>query len=146
MTERHERHAVYSVGSSGLSHGALATFVRTTGASLADIRLRPTGGRAQWHKSDLERTFGRKYQWVPELADVNDFPGGAPILKDPDAGFELLRMLLQTGPVVVLCVEAAPESCHRRIVTNALAEEGYPVHHLDARLEVLPPEMQPSLL
>jgi uncharacterized protein (DUF488 family) len=43
-----------------------------------------------------------------------------------------LTTLAVIGPVAILCTEADPAQCHRRLIADALTVLGLPVWHLDA--------------
>jgi uncharacterized protein (DUF488 family) len=44
-------------------------------------------------------------------------------------GLEKLEALAEEGPVMLVCAEAEPDRCHRRILAAAMEERGWPVAH-----------------
>jgi uncharacterized protein (DUF488 family) len=108
---------------------------------MIDIRLRPDGQLSAFaRKEDLpyflrELANGCDYVHLPELAPTND------ILKDYRSGgdwsryveqFERLmeergipdklnRALFESADCCLLCSEATPEQCHRRLVAERIA-------------------------
>lgn len=118
---------------------------------LVDTRLHPEGQLSGFAKKldlpfFLQRLAGCAYVHLPQLAPTED------ILKDyrqdkrweryverferlmderriPD---DLDRGMFQAGPVCLLCSEATPERCHRRLVAERIAStwSGTVVQHL----------------
>ena len=109
---------------------------------LLDIRLNPYGQLSGFSKKDdlayfLDRLSGIEYHHLPQLAPTED------ILKTYRANknwteyvqrFETLmderqipdaldRSLFESGPACLLCSEATPKQCHRRLIADRLAAD-----------------------
>jgi uncharacterized protein (DUF488 family) len=109
--------------------------------ALVDIRLRPGGQLAGFAKQEdlpyfLERLAdGCRYRHMPELAPTkvildgyradHDWPGYAAkfeaLLDERDIPNSLDRTFFEQSDCCLLCSEAAPEKCHRRLVAERLA-------------------------
>ena len=109
-------------------------------ARVLDIRLRPLGQLSGFSKKEdlayfLDRLSGIGYHHLPELAPtevilktyradknwdeyVRRFERLMDDRRIPD---EIDRTLFESGPVCLLCSEAGPERCHRRLVAERLA-------------------------
>jgi uncharacterized protein (DUF488 family) len=108
---------------------------------LIDIRLRPAGQLAGFAKQEdlpyfLERLAdGCQYLHLPELAPTkeildgyrtdHDWPGYAAsfeaLLDERDIPHIVDRSLFEKYDCCLLCSEATPEKCHRRLVAERLA-------------------------
>jgi uncharacterized protein (DUF488 family) len=107
---------------------------------LLDIRLNPYGQLSGFSKKDdlaffLDRLSGIEYHHLPELAPTDEILKGFRANKDWNVyvhGFEALmderqipgaldRSLFEGGPACLLCSEATPKQCHRRLVAERLA-------------------------
>ena len=134
---------LYTIGFTQKSAEEFFELLRVNGVKkLVDIRVNPHGQLAGFAKqADLPYFLrvlagGCGYQHLPELAPTKQ------ILKDYRAGdgdwarytvrFEQLmdergiphtlnRADFEAGPVCLLCSEATPEQCHRRLVAERLA-------------------------
>lgn len=108
---------------------------------LVDIRLRPDGQLAGFaKKNDLvyflqELANGCQYIHMPELAPTSEILDEYradkdwekyllrfhQLLDDRQIPEALIRVDFETTPSVLLCSEASPEHCHRRLVAERLA-------------------------
>jgi len=129
---------LYTIGYKGKS---LATFINTLRAAhvdaVIDIRLRNTSHLAGYTKRDdlaflLREGFGMAYEHHPDLAPTPEIREA--YREDGDWGayearFLPLLEMRDTGPVgrdilaryttpCLLCAEAKPEHCHRRLVAE----------------------------
>ncbi len=110
--------------------------------TLLDIRLNPSGQLSGFSKKDdlsyfLERLSGIGYHHLTELAPTDDILRGYRKDKNWDVyvnRFERLmdtrsiptsldRTLFEVGPACLLCSEATPDRCHRRLVAERLARD-----------------------
>jgi uncharacterized protein (DUF488 family) len=109
-------------------------------ARVIDIRLRPGGQLSGFAKSGdlawfLERLNGCAYTHLPELAPTADILNSYRKDHDWDAYVVRFEQLMDardipasldlaafaTQPSCLLCSEATPERCHRRLVAERLA-------------------------
>ena len=119
---------------------------------LVDIRVNPSGQLAGFaRKEDLpyflkELAGGCEYVYLPELAPTREMMHSFREVGDWDhyvSQFEALmderhipavldRALFEEGPACLLCSEAKPDHCHRRLVAERLthAWKGLAIVHL----------------
>lgn len=82
---------------------------------------------------------------------VEAFRGFADHMETPDFGAALERLMRRAAetPTAILCAEAVPWRCHRRLISDALVARGVDVlhilgpgraepHELDAKARILP--------
>ena len=109
---------------------------------LLDIRLNPYGQLSGFSKKDdldyfLDRLSGIEYHHLAELAPTEEILKGYRADKNWNAyvqRFEALmderqipgaldRALFENGPACLLCSEATPKQCHRRLVAERIAAD-----------------------
>ena len=122
------RPTVYSIGYTGYPIATFQAFVDSHDLRVVDVRHRPFSRNAAYNRNALIARLGARYVHVPALGNLN-FRGGPIALVDETAGLEQVRALLSTDPIALICVCADPQSCHRTVVTDRLAAEGYPIVH-----------------
>ncbi len=107
---------------------------------LVDIRLNPYGQLSGFSKKNdlayfLDRLSGIEYHHLPELTPTEEILKGYRSNKDWSAyvqHFEALmdkrqipgaldRSLFEHGPACLLCSEATPKQCHRRLVAERIS-------------------------
>jgi uncharacterized protein (DUF488 family) len=134
---------VYTIGFTQKSAQQFFELLEQNGVqTLLDIRLNPYGQLSGFSKKEdlayfLDRLTGIGYRHLPELAPTED------ILKTYRANknwteyvqrFETLmderqipealdRSLFESGPACLLCSEATPQQCHRRLIADRLAAD-----------------------
>jgi uncharacterized protein (DUF488 family) len=87
---------------------------------IVDVRIRPLSRLPMWRQPAMIRYFGRNYLWCEDWGSPN-FKLGAPLrLLDPDAGWELVKQVRRD--VILLCACRDYESCHRKVLSEWLAE------------------------
>jgi uncharacterized protein (DUF488 family) len=129
----------------GFTKKSLRQFVETLRAAgvrrVVDVRLRNTSQLAGWSKQPdigylLEEGFGIAYEHRPEFAPTPEILDKYKKEDSDWAGYEerfnrLLderkpekegRELLAKDAICLLCAEATPEHCHRRLVAEYLRE------------------------
>jgi uncharacterized protein (DUF488 family) len=142
----------------------LIELLRSCGVStLADIRTVPRSRRnPQYERTSLERTLPRagiRYVHLPRLGGLrhprrdspntgwrNDsFRGYADHMLTPafEEGLAELQALAREGPVAVMCAEAVPWRCHRRLLADALFARGVVVEHILGPGRTSPHELTP---
>ena len=121
---------------------------------LADVRRFP-GSRRSPHfaRDSLEQTLpahGIRYSWIPKLGGrrnrardappspwrVAAFAGYAAHMGSAEfrAGWDELRAAMAAGPTAIMCAEASPYRCHRRLISDwAALHEIEVVHIFDHR-------------
>lgn len=150
----HPAAAVFTAGHSNRSAEELVELLAGAGVHLvADVRRFPRSRRHPWFDSEALRdalaAAGIGYQHFSELGGMRDEPPrellplvGA--LSEPwpayaawargdefQAAFQrLLKAADARGPLAILCAEREPESCHRRLLADALVLAGRTVVHL----------------
>lgn len=143
--------AVYTAGYEGLLiDGFLNGLIREGIARLIDVRNNPVSRRYGFHKTTLGRlcrNVGIEYVHFPELGIISsdrqdlDLPGARKALFDGYAKTTLRKQtdaidrvaaLVESGPSVLVCMEACAKDCHRsRLAEPVAAKTGLPVRHLE---------------
>lgn len=142
---------LFTLGHSTRAFDQLVAMCRSHGVgAIADVRRFP-GSRRSPHfaRSALEESLpaeGIGYRWLPALGGRRRRPKGAPPsawrveafaayadhLNTPEfrAGFEELLAMLAARPTAVMCAEASPYRCHRRLISDFAELHGIEVVHL----------------
>ena len=123
---------LYTIGYSGLTLPALQRMVEAHDALLVDIRDNPASRRPGFAKKHLHAQFGTRYVHCQALGNVHYKTGGPIVLRDYPAGLDQMRELLRTTPaVLLLCVCAQVETCHRKVAGEQLSRDLHvPLVHL----------------
>ncbi|MXZ62716.1 MAG: DUF488 domain-containing protein [Chloroflexi bacterium] len=143
---------IYTIGFTRKTAEAFFTLLRESGVTtLVDIRLHNRSQLAGFAKQDdlawLARELaGIEYVHLPELAPTQelfdsfkrqggsweDFEQGFRDVMEQRGAYERFDRALLRGGLCLLCSEAAPEHCHRRLVAEGLAaiEPRLQVEHL----------------
>jgi uncharacterized protein (DUF488 family) len=142
---------VYTLGHSTLDVAAFLRLLAAHGiAGIADVRRFPASRRhPHFAREALETTLARAglaYEWLPALGGrrpprpdspnvgwrVPGFRGYADHMDSEEFAGGLAR-LLELGaarPTAIMCAEAVPWRCHRRLVADALVARGIEVRHV----------------
>lgn len=143
---------VFTIGHSTREFGELLTMLRNNAVTyLVDVRSFPTSRKfPQWNKDAIADALPRDigYQWVPKLggrrhtrAGVSS-PNGAWRVKafrdyadymqtsEFKEGLDELLDLAAGQRPAIMCSEAVPWRCHRRLITDALLVAGIEVIHI----------------
>jgi uncharacterized protein (DUF488 family) len=127
---------LYTIGYQGWRPDDLVARVRALGATLADIRMRPTSPNPAWRRAALQARLGDRYTWLGALGNVNyrtHAQGSAIVLADSEAGMAVLGELLAAGPVAIMCGCRDWRTCHRAFVARLAADAfSVPIIHLEA--------------
>jgi uncharacterized protein (DUF488 family) len=140
-----------TVGHSTRSLEELVAICGAHGVSaIADVRRFP-GSRRSPHfaRRALEQTLpahGIRYRWIPELGgrrrrardappsawQVEAFAAYADHLRSAEfhSGFERVLEMMAGGPTAIMCAEASPYRCHRRLISDWAELHGIEVTHL----------------
>jgi uncharacterized protein (DUF488 family) len=142
---------LYTVGHSTRALDELARACRAHGVeTIADVRSFP-GSRRNPHfsRASLEQTLparGIGYLWIPALGGRRRRPAGAPPsawrvpafaayadhlnTAEFRAGMGELLVALAEAPTAVMCAEASPYRCHRRLIADFAELHGIEVQHI----------------
>lgn len=142
---------LFTVGHSTRALEELVRVCRAHGVvAVADVRRFP-GSRRSPHfaRQALEESLpaeGIHYLWLPALGGRRRRAAGAPpsawrveafaayadYMNSGEfrAGFDQLLASLSRRPTAVMCAEASPYRCHRRLIADWAALHGIPVVHL----------------
>ena len=131
---------------------------------LVDVRSFPSSRKyPQWNReniqSDLPPDIG--YQWIRELGGRRHTAAGVP---SPNGAWrvkafrdyadymitgafqtgldELIQLVADSSPVI-MCSEAVPWRCHRRLITDALLVRGVTVYNIMSLTVTQPAELTP---
>jgi uncharacterized protein (DUF488 family) len=143
--------SLFTLGHSTRTFDELVAICRGHGVRVvADVRRFP-GSRRSPHfaRQALEGSLpaeGIAYQWIAALGGRRRRPKGAPPsawrveafaayadhINTPEfrAGFEQVLAMLAAGPTAVMCAEASPYRCHRRLISDWAELHGIAVVHL----------------
>ena len=143
---------IYTIGFTQLSLAEFIGLLREARVdAVIDTRLRNTSQLAGWAKRDdlaflLREGFGLAYEHIEPFAPTDDLLDGYRASRDWDAYAASYRALLIERDAAaigrnllsryqapcLLCSEATPEHCHRRLLAEYLSEQlgGIVVEHL----------------
>lgn len=149
------RHPVHTVGHSTRTFAEVLEMLRAHDITcLVDVRSFPSSRKhPQWNRSAITEALPPDigYRWIRQLGGRRHTPKGVPSdnggwrvkafrdYADHMAGEEFaagLRELLELteeGRPVIMCSEAVPWRCHRRLITDALLVAGVEVVHIMSR-------------
>ena len=121
---------LYTFGYSGKQPEELLALAEQLNATVADIRFSPRSRVPQWSGGRLARLLGDRYRPLPALGNRN-YKGGPIELVDPETGIAQVASLLAHQPVILLCVCAEVEHCHRRLAAEIIDNRyGMQITHL----------------
>jgi uncharacterized protein (DUF488 family) len=142
---------LFTVGHSTRSLDELIAICAAHGVgAIADVRRFP-GSRRSPHfaRRALEESLpahGLRYRWIPELGGRRRRPPAAPPsawqveafaayadhMRSTEFGAGFARVLEMTagGPTAIMCAEASPYHCHRRLIADWAELHGIEVVHL----------------
>lgn len=146
-----EETAVYTIGHSTREADELVELLRRNGVErLVDVRRYPGSRRnPQFNREALAGTLeaaGIGYRHAPDLGGRRDPRPDSPNDGWRNAGFRAYADYMGTGTfvaeldrltaearvarVAIMCAEAVPWRCHRRLVSDALVARGVGVRHI----------------
>jgi uncharacterized protein (DUF488 family) len=137
---------VRTIGHSTRTVAEVADLLRENGVTrLVDVRRFPGSRRLpQWGREAVEAALPPDidYHWLPALGGRRHTPAGTPTVNDGwrvkafrdyadymateefQEGMDALWRLAADRPSVIMCSEALPWRCHRRLITDALLVRG----------------------
>ncbi|MEZ5211952.1 DUF488 family protein [Gordonia sp. (in: high G+C Gram-positive bacteria)] len=158
---------VFTLGHSTRSVDEVVAMLRANGITdLVDVRSYPSSRTfPQWGQEALRDALPDDiaYHWLPRLGGRRHTPAGTP---SPNGGWRVkafshyadymatdefaeglaeLTDLARRGRVAIMCSEAVPWRCHRRLITDALLCDGVAVHHIMSATSTRPAEPTPFL-
>jgi uncharacterized protein (DUF488 family) len=142
---------LYTIGHSTRALDELVAACRAHGvAAIADVRRFPGSRRnPQFGRAALEQSLpaaGITYRWMPELGGRRRRPADAPPSAWRVPAFAAYADYVNTGkfraaiaellafaraqPTAVMCAEASPYRCHRRLISDFAELHGVEVQHI----------------
>jgi uncharacterized protein (DUF488 family) len=157
---------VFTIGHSTRSFEDVLGMLRANGVTvLADIRHFPSSRRLpQWNREAIEEALPQEvgYRWLERLGGRRHTPAGvqspngfwqvaafrayADYMATPSFadGLDELLALAEDGRPAIMCSEAVPWRCHRRLVTDALIVHGVEVFDILSESSVRPAVLNPA--
>ncbi|MET9879530.1 DUF488 domain-containing protein [Actinacidiphila glaucinigra] len=145
-------HRICTIGHSTRDFDEVLQMLRSQGITcLVDVRSFPASRKfPQWNKAAITEALPPDitYRWIPELGGRRRTPAGVPSVNGAwrvkafrdyadymasDAFGEGLRELIELADrehLAIMCSEAVPWRCHRRLITDALIIAGAEVVHI----------------
>ena len=140
---------MFTIGHSTRAFDELVRMLRKNGVtSLVDVRSYPSS-RAfpQWNQDAIVKSLPDDidYKWIQDLGGRRHTRAGTPSVNDGwrvkafrdyadymqtpsfQAGLQELIEVNETGSPAIMCSEAVPWRCHRRLITDALLVRDIPV-------------------
>ncbi|MGW3114304.1 DUF488 domain-containing protein [Streptomyces sp. NPDC001091] len=143
---------IRTVGHSTRDFDELVTMLRNNGIThLVDVRSFPSSRKfPQWNRSAIEEALPPDiaYRWIPGLGGRRHTPKDVPspngawrvkafrdyadhmATDEFQEGLDELLELARHGSPAIMCSEAVPWRCHRRLITDALLVAGADVDHI----------------
>ncbi|MFI1533027.1 DUF488 family protein [Streptomyces anandii] len=143
---------ICTVGHSTREFGEVLEMLRANDITcLVDVRSFPSSRKyPQWNRSSIteELPFGIGYRWIRELGGRRHTPAGVPSengawrvkafrdyadymgTEEFAKGLDELLELAGRERPAIMCSEAVPWRCHRRLITDALIVAGAEVAHI----------------
>lgn len=112
---------LYTIGYAKLSPDRLKAQAERLNAVLVDIRFSPASRRPEWSGKRLRELLGERYVHVKALGNIN-YKGGPIRYVDLDGGTQAIAALLEQRPVILMCVCADVETCHRKGAAEHIAD------------------------
>lgn len=120
---------LYTFGYSGRLPDQLQALVEQLDAVVVDIRFSPRSRSPGWSAGRLQKLLEKRYRHLPALGNRN-YKGGPIEFVDLKTGVVEVGELLRQQPVILLCVYADVQRCHRLPAAEAIASRyGVIVEH-----------------
>ncbi len=146
------RSRVYTIGHSTRDFDEVLAMLRANGATdLVDVRSFPSSRKfPQWNQDAIREALPAQigYRWIRDLGGRRHTPAGVPspngawrvkafrdyadhmATEEFRSGLAELLEIAKTSVPTIMCSEAVPWRCHRRLISDALIAEGVEVCHL----------------
>jgi len=145
---------VFTIGHSTRSFGEVLEMLNTNGVTaLVDVRSYPSSRKfPQWNQDAIQAALPANivYRWIRNLGGRRHTPAGTATVnngwrvkafrdyadymatEDFRAGLNELLSVVREDQLVpaIMCSEAVPWRCHRRLITDALIVAGVDVHNI----------------
>ena len=132
-----EQRVIYTLGYGTASSAAVvADLAIRHQAVVVDTRLSARSRNPIWSRGALQRALGDRYVYAGDALGNLNYKNGGPIaIADMAAGADRVSALLHDPrgghDIILLCVCAALEHCHRTVVAATLAAQlGAAIVHL----------------
>jgi uncharacterized protein (DUF488 family) len=112
----------YAIGYSGRTPEGIKAIVEELDAYLVDIRFVPFSRNPGFRKKALESLLGSRYVHLKILGNRN-YKGGPLELVNYEGGRAALEVLDKPALLMCMCKDAG--TCHRTIVLEKLAQDGF---------------------
>ncbi len=156
---------VFTIGHSTRSFGEVLEMLNTNGVTaLVDVRSYPSSRKfPQWNQEAMQDALPANiaYRWIRDLGGRRHTPAGTPTPNDGwrvkafrdyadymateqfHFGFDELLSLARAEGLVpaIMCSEAVPWRCHRRLITDALIVANVEVHNIMSPSSTKPAEL-----
>jgi uncharacterized protein (DUF488 family) len=148
----HTMTCVYTVGHSTRAFGEMLAMLRENGVRcLVDVRSFPSSRKfPQWNRSAIVENLPDDigYRWIEKLGGRRHTPKGTPsengawrvkafrdyadymATEEFRDGLDELLALAEGERPAIMCSEAVPWRCHRRLITDALLVRGVQVRDI----------------
>lgn len=125
---------IYTIGYANITAAALKAFAQAKGALVVDTRFSPHEADAQWELDQLQAFFGSRYLHIGAFGNANyqhTMGHRRIVIADAVAGAKIVLPLLEQQPIILMCVCANYQTCHRKVVAEYLQPlSGAPILHL----------------
>lgn len=143
---------MHTIGHSTRTVDEVVDMLRTNGVTaLVDVRSFPASRRnPQWNRDELAGILPDEiaYRWIRQLGGRRHTPAGTPTPNDGwrvkgfrdyadymagaefAEGLDALLALADEAHPAIMCSEAVPWRCHRRLITDALLVRDVEVRHI----------------
>ena len=118
---------IYTTGYTGKTVADLPALLDSLDAVLADIRFAPHSRHLEWRKNYLTLLLKHRYRHVPQLGNRKYREGGIQI-HNLELGIRLIESWNEN--VVLMCVCAELETCHRNAVKIELEKRGHQIKEI----------------
>jgi uncharacterized protein (DUF488 family) len=157
---------IFTVGHSSRDFGEVLEMLRNNEVThLVDVRSFPSSRKfPQWNQSAIITALPPEieYRWIPKLGGRRHTPKGVPSpngawqvkafrdyadYMDSDEfedGLNELLALAENGRPAIMCSEAVPWRCHRRLISDALIVAGAEVSDIMSATTVRPAVLHKS--
>ncbi len=156
---------VFTIGHSTRDFDEVLGMLRANGVTcLVDVRSFPSSRKyPQWNRSAVVENLPPdiSYRWIRELGGRRHTPKDVPSVnrawrvkafrdyadhmstEEFAKGLAELRELARHERPAIMCSEAVPWRCHRRLITDALIVSGVEVVHIMSRTSSKPAGLNP---
>ena len=160
-----DKPVIWTIGHSTRSMADVLTIVAAGGIKvLADVRRFPGSRRyPHFNQEALSQSLaeagidyrhfldlgGRRKERLPDSPNtawrVESFNAYADYMQSAEflAAFAELEEVARANPTAIMCSEALPHKCHRRIIADALVNRGWRVRHLLSKTRIEDHQLTP---